>query len=195
MFSTVTFNQSTLVSVCPAASHTNHAQRRFPLFHEKASKKTISPNKRDIAIDLHTSNSPIMVCGCKMLKDLFTPTEGPTDPLILYVVKRSTGDMASKYSALSKLATYPTDDAFQRMAALLPSLFLSKQSTYLADDAWQPSVTQTPRGMAALLSSLYVLATSVSCKGVTAENNVLSALYAITRFPPAVRACTFMASS
>jgi hypothetical protein len=69
-------------------------------------------------------------------------------------------------------------------------LGLSKQSTYIANAAWQPMVKQTVRGMAALLSSLYLFASSAALKGLTAENNVLSAFYIITRFPPAVRACT-----
>ncbi|GLB39236.1 hypothetical protein LshimejAT787_0603980 [Lyophyllum shimeji] len=65
---------------------------------------------------------------------------------------------------------------------------VSKQSTYLLGPAWQPSTPQTNRGMAALLSSLFVLSHIISKKGIASENTVLAALYGITRFPPAVRA-------
>ena len=161
--------QSTLVSVCPAASHINRDHRRFPLFPGKDPAKKGLPSGCDIAIDLHTCNSPVMVCGCTRLKDLFGPLEGSATPVILYVVKRTSevgGDIPNAKQT-----------------------GVSKQSTYLTDAAWQPSVKQTPRGMAAFLSSLYLLATSGSRKGVTAETNVLSGLYQITRFPPAVRTC------
>jgi len=46
--------------------------------------------------------------------------------------------------------------------------------------------------MAALLSSLYRLAQSIPLKGAAAESKVLSMLYEITRFPPAVRAREFV---
>jgi hypothetical protein len=65
----------------------------------------------------------------------------------------------------------------------------SKEHTYLADPAWQPSVLQTSRGMAALLSSLYLFVHSANQKGSNGEANILAFLYTITKFPPAVRAC------
>jgi hypothetical protein len=174
LFRTVTFCRSTLVSVCPSASHINLDHRRFPLFPERVLSKSASSHNSCNFVDLHTRDSPILVCGCTRLKDLYPSIELLSTPLTLYVVKRRcevTGDMAgSKHVGLSK------------------------QSTYLADAAWQPMVKQTVRGMAALLSSLYLLAASAARKGLAAENNVLSALYAITRFPPAVRACRCSAS-
>lgn len=66
---------------------------------------------------------------------------------------------------------------------------VSKESMFLDDAAWQPSVEQTTRGMAALLSSLYLFAHSVAQKGVAAEQKVLAAAYAVLRFPPAIRTC------
>jgi hypothetical protein len=63
----------------------------------------------------------------------------------------------------------------------------SKESMYLADAAWHPSVPQTPRGIAALLSSLYLFAHSVAQKGVIGERRVLALAYAVLRFPPAIR--------
>ncbi|PVF92994.1 hypothetical protein CPB86DRAFT_142196 [Serendipita vermifera] len=46
--------------------------------------------------------------------------------------------------------------------------------------------------MAALLSSLYTLVHSANQKGSSGENNILAFLYAITRFPPAVRALSIL---
>jgi hypothetical protein len=70
----------------------------------------------------------------------------------------------------------------------------SKEHTYLADPAWQPSVLQTSRGMAALLSSLYLFVHSANQKGSNGESNILAFLYTITKFPPAVRTCKSYAS-
>lgn len=72
---------------------------------------------------------------------------------------------------------------------------VSKESMYLNDAAWHPSVAQTPRGMAALLSSLYLFAHSVAQKGVAAEQKVLALAYAALRFPPAIRTCKSFAFS
>ena len=88
---------------------------------------------------------------------------------MLYVVKRRTEE--------SIATSTPTDK---------PEI-ASKQSMYLADAAWHPSVPQTPRGLAALLSSLYLFAHSVAQKEVAGEQKVLALVYAIFRFPPAVR--------
>jgi hypothetical protein len=90
--------------------------------------------------------------------------------VVLYAVKRQT-------------ATGPED--------IQPGT-VSKQQTYQADEAWHPGIPQTPRGMAAFLSSLYLLAHSVPRKGGAAEGRVLSMLYEITRFPPAVRTCKLL---
>ena len=65
---------------------------------------------------------------------------------------------------------------------------VSRGKTYLFDKAWQPTVLQTTRGMAALLSCLYRMAHLISLKGVAVEASVLSVLHQITCFPPAVRA-------
>ena len=70
----------------------------------------------------------------------------------------------------------------------------SKEHIFLADPAWQPSVLQTQRGMAAMLSSLYVFVHSANQKGSVGEANILAFLYSITRFPPAIRACKSLPS-
>jgi hypothetical protein len=119
-------------------------------------------------VDLHTSHSPIIACGCTRLQDLFcirTDTQAPTST-VLYVVNRKV----------------ESDEAAPKRGTI------SRDRTYLLDQAWQPSVPQTTRGMAALLSSLYRLTQSVPLKGVSAEGRVLSMLHKITSFPPAVRA-------
>jgi hypothetical protein len=174
---TVRFTRSTLVSVCPSSTHTNQNYRRFELFPGKTStSQTRSTNAHNFFVDFHTSQSPIVACGCTSLKQLFTPTvnlEGKIPPsvVVLYAVKRK-NDTAAE-TADSKRGT------------------ASKQGMYLADAAWQPSVLQSSRGMAALLSSLYLLAHSVAQKGIDGEQKVLAIMYAVTRFPPAVRACEF----
>lgn len=65
----------------------------------------------------------------------------------------------------------------------------SKESMYISNAAWQPSVEQTRRGMAALLSSLYIFSHTVGEKGAGMEEGAVSVMYTISRFPPAVRAC------
>ncbi|KAF8067680.1 hypothetical protein FPV67DRAFT_1669576 [Lyophyllum atratum] len=171
---TVPFTWTTLVSVCPSVLHKNQDHRRFP-FYENAlpSNRRSGNGAKEFCIDFHTAQMPLMVCGCTRLADIFNEPgqNGQHIDTIatLYVVKRACGNGDTpdpKHSAVP----------------------VSKQSTYLLDSAWQPSTPQTDRGMAALLSSLFVLSHIVGEKGVTSEHAVLAALYAITRFPPAVRA-------
>lgn len=166
------FTQSTLVSVCHGSTHTHQSHHRFELFPEQTVSSPFSTlsNKLGFHVDLHTSKCPIIACGCTRLQDLFRCEIGdrgrPTS-IVLYAVKRlvDTGETASKGGTVSR------------------------EWTYLSSRAWQPSVPQTDRGMAALLSSLYCLTKLVSLKGVAAEGRVLSMLHGITHFPPAVRAC------
>ena len=116
-------------------------------------------------------------CGCIRLQDLFCSETSDQDgtSVVLYAVKRT----AEAREAAPKRGT------------------VSREWTYLSGQAWQPSVPQTARGMAALLSSLYSLTKSVPSKGVAAEGKVLSMLHGITYFPPAVRTreCLFMCMS
>jgi len=128
---------------------------------------------RDFQVDLHTSHSPITACRCAILQDLFctNPHTMSSTTVVLYAVKRkieTAGDGAAEPATVSK------------------------QRTYMVDSSWHPSIPQTTRGMAALLSSLYHLAQSIPSKGAAAESKVLSMLYEITRFPPAVRAREFV---
>ncbi|KAJ7737751.1 hypothetical protein B0H16DRAFT_103670 [Mycena metata] len=161
---TVRFSRSTLVSVCPASSHLNRGHRRFPLFPALTHNPTLSRTSA-ASIDLHTSHGPIIACGCTPIKELFTPA----DSIVLYVVKRRGDSVDDTSSDNAKRGT------------------VSKETTYLADAAWHPSVPQTPRGIAALLSSLYVFAHSCAQKGVAGERRVLALAYAVLRFPPAIR--------
>ncbi|KAF8189626.1 hypothetical protein K438DRAFT_2019046 [Mycena galopus ATCC 62051] len=168
----VQFSQSTLVSVCPSSSHFNQGQRRFTLFPTKTSP-TISAPVAPFSVDLHTSHAPIVACGCTPIQSLFSSprSPGPEQSTVwLYAVKRK------------------TDIKPAGAAAGQPRASASKQSMYLSEPAWQPSVDQTPRGMAALLSSLYLFAHSVAQKGIAAEQKVLAVAYAVLRFPPAIRA-------
>ncbi|KAJ7155127.1 hypothetical protein C8R46DRAFT_1117040 [Mycena filopes] len=160
----VKFVRSTLVSVCPASTHLNEGHRRFPLF---ATNTFTSPVRRrdgiwSSSVDLHTSHAPIIACGCTQIKELFPPTE---EPVVIYAVKRTTTGV----------------DSVPRPGKV------SKQSMYLDDPAWHPSTPQTLRGMAALLSSLYLLAHSVGQEGAGSEQRVLAHAYAVLRFPPAIR--------
>ncbi|KAJ7739067.1 hypothetical protein DFH07DRAFT_840632 [Mycena maculata] len=166
VFETVRFAQSTLVSVCPASSHLNPGHRRFPLF---SAKVRAVPGSRvaPYSIDLHTSHAPIVACGCTPIRRLLSP-RGSSDPVWLYAVKRTT------------LRPDVAPESAKRGV-------VSKESMFLDDAAWQPRVAQTPRGMAALLSSLYLFAHSVAQKGVAVEQRVLALAYAVLRFPPAVR--------
>ncbi|KAJ7484167.1 hypothetical protein FB451DRAFT_1169243 [Mycena latifolia] len=167
---TVRFSQSTLVSVCPSSSHLNQAYRRFPLFPTLNPTSTAQPS-RPVSIDLHTSHAPIVACGCTPIRQLFPP--GPNGPsptlatLLLYAVKRRTATAAA--SASDKRGT------------------ISKESMYLDDPAWHPSIPQTPRGIATLLSSLYLFSDSVARKDIAAEQKVLALAYTLFRFPPAIR--------
>ncbi|KAJ7714801.1 hypothetical protein B0H16DRAFT_514129 [Mycena metata] len=163
---TVIFTQSTLVSVCPASLHPRLDHRRFPLFATKVPKDDKRPTRSPLAIDFFTSRGPIVACGCTLLGDLFHAPEGAENSVLLYAVKRRI-----------EVAETPSDKRS----------IVSKQSMYLADAAWHPSVPQTPRGMAALLSSLYLLAHSVGQTGVAGEQKVLALVYTLFRFPPAVR--------
>ncbi|KAJ7670709.1 hypothetical protein DFH06DRAFT_1468485 [Mycena polygramma] len=161
----VRFLRSTLVSVCPASSHLYQGQRRFNLFASDTQTPS-PPPARSFSVDLHTSHAPIIACGCTPIKELFSLSH--SDSIVLYAVKR-TMDIVDNSAASDKRST------------------ISKVSMYLADAAWRPSVLQTPRGMAALLSSLYLFAHSVAQKGAAAEQRVLSLAYALLRFPPAIR--------
>ncbi|KAJ7648948.1 hypothetical protein DFH06DRAFT_1300213, partial [Mycena polygramma] len=158
----VKFLRSTLVSVCPASSHLNQGQRRFNLFATDT-QVPAPPPARSLSIDLHTSHAPIVACGCTPIKELFSHSN--SDSIVLYAVKRTMGDAAIS----DKRRT------------------VSKESMYLADAAWHPSIVQSPRGMAALLSSLYLFAHSVAQKCAAAEQRALALAYAMLRFPPAIR--------
>ncbi|KAJ7106228.1 hypothetical protein C8R44DRAFT_805910 [Mycena epipterygia] len=164
---TVRFSQSTLVSVCPSSSHLNQAYRRFPLF-STVLPRSASQRSEPFSIDLHTTHAPIVACGCTPIKQLF-PHSAPESSILLYAVKRKIGTAVTAPGSEKQRGT------------------VSKESMYLTDDAWHPSVPQTPRGIAALLSSLYLFAHSVAQKGVAAEQKVLAVAYAIFRFPPAIR--------
>ncbi|KAJ7148093.1 hypothetical protein C8R43DRAFT_1108121 [Mycena crocata] len=171
VFETVRFARSTLVSVCPASSHMSQGIRRFPLFPDRIAPAEPPPASGTISIDLHTSHGPIVVCGCTPIKDLFAApgTFGAQTSVILYVVERR-AEAATAPAVSDKRATT-----------------VSKQSMYLEGNAWHPSVPQTPRGIAALLSSLYLFAHAVAQTGVAGEQKVLALAYAVLRFPPAIR--------
>jgi hypothetical protein len=169
---TVRFTQWTLVSICHASTHVHQAHHRFQIFPNQTALSPLLPlsSKRGFHVDLHTSQCPIIACGCICLQDLFCSELGDQDrttSVVLYVVKR----MAEAGEATPKPNT------------------ISREWTYLSGQAWQPSIPQTPRGMAALLSCLYRFTKLVPSKGVAAEGRVLSMLQAITYFPPAVRTC------
>jgi hypothetical protein len=164
---TMQFTQSTLVSICHTSTHVHQTHHRFQIFlNQTASSPSSSlSSKHGFHVDLHTSQCPIIACGCIHLQDLFCSEIGDQDSttsVVLYAVKRMV----------------------EAEGAPKPST-VSKEWTYLSSQAWQPSVPQTARGMAALLSSLYSLTKSV--KGVAAEGRVLSMLHGLTYFPPAVR--------
>jgi len=157
----VQFTQSTLVSICHASTHVHQTHYRFQIFPNLTTSLPLT-SKRSFHVDLHTPQCPIIACGCIRLQDLFCPEIGNTS-VVLYAVKRVAETEAA------------------------PKRSISREWTYLSGQAWQPSVPQTARGMAALLSSLYILTKSVPSKGVVAEGRVLSMLHEITHFPPAVR--------
>jgi hypothetical protein len=167
---TVQFTQSTLVSICHTSTHVHQTHYRFQIFPNQTASSSSSPlsSKRGFHVDLHTSQCPIIACGCTHLQDIFYSEIGDQDlttSVVLYAVKR----MAEAGEGAPKRST------------------VSREWTYLFSQAWQPSVPQTARGMAVLLSSLYSLTKSVPSKGVAAEGRVLSMLHGITNFPPAVR--------
>jgi hypothetical protein len=68
---------------------------------------------------------------------------------------------------------------------------VNKEAVYIMSASWQPSVEQTRRGMSALLSSLFQFSHAVGQKGSVTELIVLSVVYTVFRFPPAVRASEF----
>ncbi|KAJ7728334.1 hypothetical protein B0H16DRAFT_242968 [Mycena metata] len=155
---------STFVSVCPSSSHLNQAHRRFALFPTHNFSPPRSRRSGPFSVDLHTSHAPIIAYGDTQIRHLFPSTN---DAIVLYVVKRTVGD-----------TTPAVPDKGTKV---------SKQSMYLADPAWQPHVPQTTRGIAALLSSLYLFAHAVSQTGGTGEERVLAQAYSVLRFPPAIR--------
>ncbi|KAF7326486.1 hypothetical protein MSAN_02509900 [Mycena sanguinolenta] len=118
-----------------------------------------APRPRLFSVDLHTAHAPIVACGCTPIQRLFgSSSESPpsertphVNTLWLYAVRRKTESTSADSDAVEKRGT------------------VSKESAYLSDAAWQPSVVQTPRGMAALLSSLYIFSHSVAQKGIAAE--------------------------
>ena len=169
---TVRFTQSTLVSICHASTHVQQTHYRFQIFPNQTAPLPSLP-LCGFHVDLHTSQCPIIACGCIRLQDLFCSEIGDQDrniSIVLYAVKRT----VEAEEAVSKRST------------------ISREWTYLSSQEWQPSVPQTSRGMAALLSSLYCLTKSVPLKGVAAERRVLSMLHGITYFPPAVRTCELL---
>jgi len=167
---TVQFTRSTLVSICHASTHVHQTHYRFQIFPNITTSSPL-PSKRSFHVDLHTSQCPVIACGCIRLQDLFCSEMGDTTSVVLYAVKR------------------------MPEAETAPKRSTSREWTYLSSQAWQPSIPQTARGMASLLSSLYILTKSVPSKGVVAEGRVLSMLHEITYFPPAVRTreCLLMA--
>lgn len=155
------------MSVCPSSTHTNTGYYRFELFGNKPLSVPLIPRKRKFEIDFHTSQSPIKACGCTRLSALFPTTAGHPNRIALYVVRR---------------LNEPPEENLKRAT-------VSKELAYLADAAWQPTILQTRRGMAAMLSSLYMFSHSVAQKKSLLDHEVLAVMYRITRFPPAVRAC------
>ncbi|SJL07961.1 uncharacterized protein ARMOST_11319 [Armillaria ostoyae] len=153
--------RSTLVSVCSSSKHTTQNHRRFDLFSHKTPFNRASESMGPFCVDLHTSRSPILACGCARLSDLF-PSSG--QEISLYVVKRHRQHTNTDNKGVT-----------------------SKQSMYLSDMSYQPCIIQTPRGMSAFLASLYRLCALVADKGGAAERRIISSLYTITRFPPAAR--------
>ncbi|KAJ7636568.1 hypothetical protein FB45DRAFT_447877 [Roridomyces roridus] len=175
---TVRFTHSALVSVCPLSSHLDQGNRFMPLFpvkaFEAADRQTSMPRSTGsgFKVDLHTSGAPIIACGCVSIRQLLSSsTVTATGTIWLYAVKR----------------TLPTGngDAEQDKD--------KKHSAFLDDAAWQPSVEQTPRGMAALLSSLFLFGSSLDPKG-DGLRKVLAAAFAVLRFPPAIRTMAALAS-
>ena len=168
---TVQFTQSTLVSICRSSTHTHQAHYRFQLSPYQAPSAPCSSlsRKRDFHVDLHTSQSPIIACGCSHLENLFGTQTGDqvNTAIVLYTVRRKAeyGEGAPKRE------------------------LVSREKTYLFEQAWQPGVLQTDRRMASFLSCLYCLTRSAPLKGVAAEVKVLYILHQITGFPPAVRTC------
>ncbi|KAF5392275.1 hypothetical protein D9757_001558 [Collybiopsis confluens] len=188
---TVLLTQTALVSVCATSYHDiADALGRFTLFASalgyvsKKQSASISASIRSApntsytqvqlcdTIDFHTSAFPVFsTCDCTTLGELQLVSAGESgissEPLILYVVQRA---VANKDASLSPARG---------------------KTTFLDSPAWHPNgLLQTPRGIACLLSSLYVMAESVAHgkTRVQGTRNVLSMMYMIGRFPPAVRA-------
>ncbi|KAJ7230547.1 hypothetical protein GGX14DRAFT_583780 [Mycena pura] len=173
----VKFVKSTLLSICSTSTHTNQNYRRFELFPElakgKGSMTLAGPQSQpSFSVDLHTSECSIVACNCSTLRELFprVATEKKSN-LLFFVVKRANGKSEAESS--------------RRITA-------TREATYVATPAWQPSTEQSRRGMAALLSSLYMFSHAVSQMGVTTECMVLSVVQTICRFPPAVRAMAIL---
>lgn len=147
----------------------NQVYRRFGIFQGQSLVPVPKAPEKDFYVDFHTDHAPIIACGCTSLKDLFLTNEGSTTTISLYVIKR-------KSRSKEELSEHAKK---------------SKERMYIADSAWQPSIPQTERGMAAFLSSLFRLAYSIPIRGTVAEDRMLSILYQITSFPPAVRSRKF----
>lgn len=138
-------------------------------------------------IDFHTLSLPIIVCGCSRLRDVFLRDGNSSSnfTLTLYVVKRSCDEVVAPISNALVSNALVSNASVSNASVLNASV--SKQSTFKSEAAWQPSVRQTQRGMAALLSSLFVLSQMVRKYGIESENKLLAVLYSFTCFPPAVR--------
>ncbi|KIK54985.1 hypothetical protein GYMLUDRAFT_48188 [Collybiopsis luxurians FD-317 M1] len=177
----VLMTETTLVTVCAASCHGSGAAGRFQLFtpapgykpkhgpSATGAKPVDTQTELYSTIDFHTSRVPVFsTCDCATLGDLQLVTPGCTsaEPLVLYVVQRT---------------------AAKGEAAALPK---TGKATFLNNPAWYPDgIKQTSRGIASLLSSLYVMAEAIAhgenCTQTT--GNVLAMLYMVSRFPPAVR--------
>jgi hypothetical protein len=160
----VQFSQSTLISICHAATHMHQTHHRFQIFSFPSASSPLSPlsNELSFHVDLHMAQSPIVACGCTSIGELFGVEIGAQmTSVTLYAVKRNsqTSEEASKCGTVSR------------------------EWAYLLSPAWQPSVHQTTRGMAALLASWYCM-TKVMASRV--ESRALSILHRVTYFPPAV---------
>ncbi|KAF8638721.1 hypothetical protein AX16_010444 [Volvariella volvacea WC 439] len=169
---TVSFYNSTLVSVCPLSAHSYPDSKWFTLFPTlnptNPHRRTFLTNARQrtaehnpFCIDLHTPEAPITTCGCTTIGEIFSGYND-LESLVFYVTKRRlTAESSSK---------------------------VDKEINYLESPEWHPEVEQGIRGISSLLSSLFVLSALIPKKGVVAENNVLATLLSMCRFPPAVRA-------
>ncbi|KAJ7125758.1 hypothetical protein C8R43DRAFT_1135085 [Mycena crocata] len=164
---TVRFSQSTLVSVCSSSSHSRQGYKRFPLFSNIVPRTKVQRWLGPFAVDLHTSQAPIVACGCTPIQQLFPQPEHAVaeHSVLLYVVKRRTEVTATDSTGAPGLA--PERAGENKVLALAYAIFRFPPAVRTLAALFLNKVPQ-PQEKAPLAEALYHALSEFSSRGPNA---------------------------